>query len=43
MKRETHPLDFPLCVCGHEHRHHDNEATRCEVDGCGCPFYEPED
>lgn len=30
---------YPLCECGHEERHHDNEAGKCDKIGCDCQTF----
>lgn len=30
------------CVCGHEERHHDNEASKCDKIDCGCGLFRPD-
>jgi hypothetical protein len=30
------------CICGHEERHHDNQASRCDKFGCYCEIFRPD-
>jgi hypothetical protein len=36
-------MDDETCVCGHVLDEHNTSGFSCEVDGCLCAYFEPEE